>query len=126
MIYTKELIIPANTLVTSPFSDTLGLVDGVVSEVNIMFPLGCKGLVGVRVYDFEHIVWPSNPDKWLVADGETIHWTDDYTLAGAPNTLTLEGYNNDDSYEHTVYFRFVVLETAKANILQKLLALWQG
>lgn len=126
MIYTKEITIPANTLVTSPYNDTLKVVDGVITEVNILFPSGCRGLVGVRIYDYKHIVWPSNPDAWIIADNETVEWMDDYTMAGLPNTLTLEGYNNDDSFEHTIYFRFVVIEPAKANVLQKLLAIWQG
>ena len=126
MIYIKELDVPANTTIDNPCNVELGLVQGVITEVNILFPIGCRGLVGVRIYDFEHIVWPSNPDHWLIADGETIEWQDDYMMSGYPNVLRLEGYNLDDSYTHTVYFRFVALPLEKANILQKLLSLWKG
>lgn len=119
MIYVTELTIPANTSVDIPMRISLSVVDGIISEVNVLFPDGCKGLVGVRVYDYEHIIYPSNPDHWLIADDETIIWSDDYTLSGAPFELGLEGYNLDDSYSHTIYFRFVVIEAAKANVINK-------
>ncbi len=126
MIYLHELTIPAQTSKASAVTAEVSVVEGVITEVNILFPLGCKGLVGVQVKDWQHIVWPTNPDLWLIADGETIHWSDDYELSGNPHTLTVRGYNEDDSYPHTIYFRFVVMEKERANLLQKLLALWQG
>ena len=119
MIYVKELTIPANTAAEVPERASLALVDGIISEVNILFPPGCRGYVGVRVYDYEHIIYPSNPDHWLIADGETIKWSDDYELSGSPFELGLEGYNLDDSYAHTIYFRFVVIEAAKASVINK-------
>jgi len=119
VIYVEELTIPAQTTKEVCVRVPLPVVDGVISEVNVLFPDGCKGLVGVRIYDYEHIIYPSNPDHWLIADDEVIHWSDDYQMSGSPFELGLEGYNLDDSYEHTIYFRFVVIEASKASVMNK-------
>ncbi len=119
MLYATQLTIPANTTEANPATVDLGMVPSVIKEVQILFPTGCKGLVGVRVKDWEHIIFPNNEDSWIVADGETVDWYDDQPLAGNPNTLTLEGYNSDDTYPHTIYFRFATIEAEKASLSDK-------
>lgn len=118
MLYVKPLTIPKNTSKAEPASVQLVCTAGKVTEVEILFPSGCMGLVGVRIRDFEHIVWPTNPDEWLIASGETVEWDEDYDLAGTPWTLTLEGYSDDDTYPWTIYFRFAVMEIGKAALVK--------
>jgi hypothetical protein len=120
MLYVTSLTIPAQTPVASPASTTLVVTAGQITEVEILFPPGCKGLVGVRVKDFEHVIFPTNPDEWVISDDDTVDWNEDYLLAGAPWTLTLEGYNDDDTFSHTIYFRFAMMGLEKVSLLGKL------
>ena len=113
MLFVKPLTIPANTSSGVPASVSLVCTAGRVTEVEILFPPGCQGLVGVRVKEFEHIVWPTNPDEWLIANDETIAWDEDFDLSGLPWMLTIEGYNDDDTFPHTIYCRFAMMEARK-------------
>lgn len=119
MLFVKPLTISANTASTSPFSEVLVCSPGKVIGVEMLFPPGCVGLVGVRVKEFERVIWPTNPDEWIIADGETVEWQEDHDMIGAPWALTLEGYNDDDTFDHTIYFRFAMLEVGKISLANK-------
>ena len=66
MIYVAQLSIAASTLPTSPTIEDLCVTRGLVYKLEVQFPSGCQGLVGVSIYDGAYQVWPSTPDKWFV------------------------------------------------------------
>jgi hypothetical protein len=109
MFYEFALTIPANTPATSPLEQTVQLSPGTISYVEIQFPRGTVGLVHVRVRRTLHQVWPTNPDGDIAAEGVNVSWSDDYDLSEPPFELTLSGYNLDDSFPHTITFRFQVV-----------------
>lgn len=108
MIYEFDLAIPRNTAVASPATLTAAMVFGTIERVEFQFPAGCAGLVGIQVYDRAHQVWPSNPDVWFVSDDYVIAFNESYDLMSLPFQLELRGYNLDDTYTHTIAFRFGV------------------
>ncbi len=103
MIFVKALTIPAGTAIIDAIESAIACTPGKVIEVEITFPAGCVGLVGVKVKDWEHVIWPSNPESWFIADGYTITWNEDYNLLGSPHILKVVGYNLDDTFPHTIY-----------------------
>ena len=113
MISHFSLSLPANTLKGNPKVLDIELPVGVIHKIDIIFPHGCYGLVGVAVYQGIHLVWPSYSDEWFCADGETISFEEFYEVKKGLTTFTLKGYNEDDTYSHTILFRFGVLKKSE-------------
>jgi hypothetical protein len=113
MLFVEELTIPANTPITAPARVTIGLAPGTITEISVLFPPKKGVFVGVRLLRFERVQWPTNPDKWIIADGESVDWGEDYDLLDEPYELHLEAYNTDDTFAHTVYLRIAVLEVGR-------------
>lgn len=102
MIYTADLVIPPNTYPVLPVSTYLYVSYGVVTQVWIRWRWGAGNLAGVRISREGSAVWPYNPDAWLSSLSLETTWNEEYLLAGEPFYFLIEGYNLDDSYQHTV------------------------
>ena len=103
MSYSKQLEIAASTTKSDPASTTIQIPPTLVDRVEITFPSGCVGLVGVRFQFQGRVVWPYNPDGWFRGNGQTVIFSPNIELIDQPNILVIEGYNDDDAYGHTVY-----------------------
>ena len=108
MLFDYELTVPANTPAGSPVSDEVIVGPGAITRVEVQFPDGCAGLVHARVRRWGHQLFPTNVDGWLTANGYVIAWDDDADVSEPPLTVTIEAYNLDDTYQHTLTFRFGV------------------
>jgi hypothetical protein len=94
--------------------DVLRLTRGIVKRVEVVFPRGCAGLVGVRIFRGPVQVIPLNAPAWLDTDGETISINTEIDLSVNPYELEVRGYNLDDTYSHTIRFRFELELMGKA------------
>lgn len=108
MFYEYELEIPQQTLESDPEMLEIILPKGVIKRVNICFPDGCFGLAKVKIIHNEFKIFPSNPKAWFAWNNYCIEFDEDYELKESFNLLRLYGYNDDDSYLHTITFRFGV------------------
>lgn len=84
------------------------LVRGIVQPLEVIFPPGPAGLVGVRAYQGSHQLVPQRDTTWLTGDGITYPHATPIDLLAAPYTITVEGYNEDETYDHTIIFRFSI------------------
>lgn len=109
MFYEYALTIPANTPATALTESEVTLDVGRIVGVELQFPRGCVGLVHAAVRRELHQLWPTNPDGFITAEEARISWQEDLDFTEPPYTLTLVGYNEDDSFPHTVTFRFNLL-----------------
>lgn len=91
-----------------PVRVQIPLVRGIVQPLEVVFPPGPAGLVGVRAYQGSHQLVPQRDTKWLIGDGITYPHHTPINLLSPPYVITLEGYNEDETYEHTIIFRFTV------------------
>jgi len=102
MIYQAALPIPAQT----DFMDRLGLAftmpRGTITRLSILFPSGCAGLAHIRIMHNEYQVWPTTPGQSFIGDGNYMVFDETYTLPDAWNYIRVEGWNEDDSYQHTI------------------------
>jgi len=89
--------------------NVLRLTRGIIKRTQIVFPRGCAGLVGVRIFRFSVQVIPSNYPAWLDTDGETITVESEIDLMENPYEVEVRGYNLDDTYQHTIRFRFEIV-----------------
>lgn len=112
MFYEHAVTTPANTPKASPLQTEIVLAPGVVRFVELQFPRGCVGLVHARIRDELHQVWPTNPDGDIASDDARIAWSEEWPITNVEGRLILETWNDDDSFPHTVTFRFNVLEEA--------------
>lgn len=99
--------IPAGTAIATPASLSLFSRDAEVVELEILFPPGPSGLVGVSVWHSNEQIIPATRGQWVVTDSETIRWT----LSGYPTGASwqVRGYNLD-VYPHTIYMRLLLQE----------------
>ena len=105
MLYVLALTIPANTAEAAPYEEDLKLTDGVITHVEVEFPAGCQGLVHSSARQAIHQVFPTNPDGNLCSDNHVIVWNDYEDLDTDPRILTIGGWNDDDTYDHTITWR---------------------
>jgi len=110
VFYDFSFTIPANTPQNSPAELRCKLTQGITHRVEISFPPGCAGLVYLQIFDNAHQVYPTNPGGSFKTDSYTIAFNDYYELKSEPYTLRLVGWNEDDTYDHTLEVRFGILE----------------
>lgn len=102
-----DVTIPPGTPASAPLSTPMPYSDGIPVEVEIVFPTGCSGLVGVRLdYAAVQLV-PHRPGVWIRGSGEPVKWP----LTGMPtgSGWVLTGYNTG-AYPHTLQIRFLLDE----------------
>lgn len=109
-IETFDVTIPRGTAIASPLVTPLQFNQGLVTQIEIVVPPGPSGLMGFRIRHSGEPVIPYNRDNWIIADNEPIKWP----LSGFPigAAWDIQGYNTD-VYDHTLYLRFLVSETAR-------------
>lgn len=113
MLYSFALTIPANTPATAPEELEVELVPGIIHRVEVQFPFGVLAFAHVQVLRGVHQAWPSNPDADLASEGAIIGWDEHYELPVGETILTLRGWNLDDTWDHTITFRFAVFEETR-------------
>lgn len=96
-------------LPTDPTREQVPLVRGIIQPLEVIFPPGPAGLVGVRAYQGSHQLVPQRDTRWLVGDDITYPHYTPINLLSSPYVITLEGYNEDEEYDHTIIFRFTVI-----------------
>jgi hypothetical protein len=103
--------VPAGTLNTAPATFDVSFPPRVVTEIEVLVPPGPRGEVGFQVAMAGKQVIPDTEGAFIVTDDEVIHWP----LDGQPDSGAWQviAYNTG-TYNHTLYFRFLVDLTQQA------------
>lgn len=109
MFYDYSFTIQANTREDDPKRQDILLHQGIIHRVEIGFPAGCAGLAHLQIKHGLHQAWPTNPDGSFNDNDHSIPFNDYYPLWGQPPILTLHGWNEDDTYPHTIEVRLGIL-----------------
>lgn len=125
MLHEVAVEIPANTPAASPAEATALLNRGVVTGVQVQIPSGCMGLARAQIWRGASQIWPSTPGAYFSGDGDVIRWFDDYEMADEPLFFTIRAWNIDDTYSHTLTFRFELVSLVLAEQRRGLPALIQ-
>ena len=112
MYYEYRLTIASLAARGSPATLQVALSPGRLVAVAVQFPRGCVGLVHTRAIRSDHQLYPSNIDGDVSAEGASVTWAEDLVLDDDPYLLRLEGWSDDDTYAHTLSWRFNVLPMA--------------
>lgn len=124
MFYSFDVTVPALTTEASAVEQTAEMVPGLIHRVELQFPKGCVGLVKARVWHAAHQLWPSNPGGSIASDGFLVAWDERWELAEEPMRLRLQVWNDDDTFAHTLTFRFALAEAPLPAPVGPELAVW--
>lgn len=103
LVHSFAAVIPAGTPQAAPVTIALPFADALVRQIDIEFPPGPRGTVGVRLTTAGLQVYPVIVGQWLVSDGRVFTFVPpDDTAVSAWN---LTGYNTGQ-YNHTIYALF--------------------
>ncbi|KKK75785.1 hypothetical protein LCGC14_2870220, partial [marine sediment metagenome] len=84
MLYAADLIIPADTSKSNLATLDVSLVVGVIEQVEIQIPFGCRGMVHTRALRGASQVFPSGPDQTFKGNGSPVRWDEHYELTDEP------------------------------------------
>lgn len=104
MAYSERLVIPANTTEAAPAIIEIPILPITVKTVEITFPSGCVGLVGVWIEYQNRQIWPNNLEARFRGNDQALRFSPGIELKEPPFSLALRGINEDDTFSHTIYF----------------------
>ena len=110
MLYSYDLVLPANTTKTAPVTLDCPVSPGILSRVVVVFPSGHAGLTHLRIMQWSHQLYPTNEDGSLSGDGEVLDWPEELELRDSPLVFRLVGWNDDDTYQHTITVRLDIIK----------------
>lgn len=129
MLFKTTLTIPANTSKSSPAKIYHPVARGVITAWFVGFPPGCAGLVHVAIYRHERRILPEGAGDSLYWNDLMFHIRESFEIAAKPYELRVEGWSDDDSYEHRVFVGVEmqkIPEETTESLLQRLLTALVG
>lgn len=112
MLYSKQITLTAGKTEATATKSYFQVNKGVISNVWVTFPAGCAGLVKLRIYSEGHPFLPVNIDNYLRGDNITFQFPVMFEILEEPMLLTVEAWNEDETYAHTVDVLFLILPKA--------------
>lgn len=109
MLYSLDISIPANTPRTALLVSELQLCGGVIKRVWIRWRYGSASLCGCRIMRESRQIWPTDLTQWFISCPTDVVFDEYYELSDVPYSVTIEAYNNDDTYPHSLWVAFSVM-----------------
>ncbi len=100
------LTIPKSTTQVSYLSYNLDLPIGRINRVWVESPRGCSGLAGLQVFHGVQQIFPLPAGVWFRSDNSVLSFALTHDMTYEPFQLQLRGYNDDDTYSHTLWISF--------------------
>jgi len=105
-----DIDVPADTAEEEPVEQHLKLTYGVITKIEVKFPVGCNGLVKVRLDRGGVLnILPWNPDEWCTGDDESVSYNKHLPLDDTPFSLNVTACSPGTTYDHTVTVRVEIL-----------------
>lgn len=101
MLYVKDINIPAKTPADNPVEAEVEIEEKVIVLFQVYFPPGCCGLAKVSFWYGDEMISPKHDYQWIHGDSALITDIRFWTAPEKPCTITIKGYNEDDTYPHT-------------------------
>lgn len=105
MIYTANITTLKDTARTDLKKTVIHVTKGLVYKVEIYFPAGSAGLMGIAVFDGLYQVWPSSVGEFFIGEDHVISFDDMYLKESAPYEFQCYTFNLDETYAHGVSVR---------------------
>lgn len=109
MLFTADILVETEHIVTNKKVETLVIAHGIISWVSVLFPPGCHGMVHCVILHHEHQIAPSTEGMTMIGDGIPIEWNEYYESYQPPYELKAKLWGVDCEHDHTVTIRVAVL-----------------
>ena len=109
MLFTWDILIPVAKTVNDPVYQDLYLAHGIITWVSVLFPPGCTGCTHCTIHHYAKQIFPSVESMDLSGDTFPIEWNEYYEMYAEPYLLKFIGWNEDDTYPHTISVRIAIL-----------------
>jgi hypothetical protein len=109
MLYSEHITFPYGQTENTATRRYFKVNRDVIHTIWIAFPPGCAGLVKIKIYHEGHPFVPSQKTEYIIGDNYTFQIPVFYEILGAPEQITVEGWNEDDTFNHTISFYFLIL-----------------
>jgi len=119
--YFFKLTIPANTPEDQPAVTTVEVEGEVLDELAYLIPRGWSALAHFSLFYGIKQIYPKEPGTWVTGDRLYRQVPIKWRLPESPCKLTLKGYNEDDTYPHTIYMWLLLTTIAEARPWQVLI-----
>lgn len=113
MVFVKSVTTVKDTLESSPLESFIDVARGLLYRSQIVIPPGPSGLVGIKIFEGGHQMFPVSRDEWLTGDNETVDFGDLYYITTTKTRLRILTYNLDDTYSHKLIVRLGVVVRAE-------------
>ena len=117
MLFSQRIAIPANTTKLAPVRIMIPACEGTITKVIVRWRWGSGNLCGARVLYSEYQVWPRSKTQWFVSNTQDIEFDENLQITDHPHFFELEGYNEDDSFPHTVEVSINILRKSDGGTL---------
>lgn len=104
MIFSGSIAVDAGKSKDDPKVERLKITQGVITQINIMFPPGCAHEVCITFNRALHQIYPSNPDGFFIGDGVNISGEVFHYVKADPFELQVKGWAPNATYDHTIFF----------------------
>ena len=101
MLFQASITIPKNTTKAAPTVVMLKIARGIITKIMVRPRPGHAALAHLVIRHHEHQIAPSTEDMEFHGDAFPIDWEEYYESYQPPYELKLQGWNDDDTYEHT-------------------------
>lgn len=108
MLLAYDITLPAGGSSGSLTSAEVKYPPGIVRRVIVIVPDGCADLVRLHIRKNIHKLWPLNEDGYFRGNDARYEIEEELELTDPPHELVLEGWNEDDTYEHTLLVYLVI------------------
>jgi len=128
VLFEASIAIPANTVSTAPTTVILKIAHGIISKIMVRPRPGHAALAHCVIRHHEHQIAPSTEGMDFAGDTFPIDWEEYYESYQPPYELKIQGWNDDDTYEHTfdifvaVLPRKGIIATAVADAISNILS----
>jgi len=112
MLYAKHVSFPYGKTEATKTQARFHINKGWIYRAWLIFPPGCVGLVKVRILHQGHPIIPVNKTDYVKADNYVFELPMFYEVPEEPYQITFEGWNEDDTYDHTITLMLLVLPKA--------------
>lgn len=100
------LAIPKSTAQANYLSFNLDLPIGRINRLWLEFPRGVSGLAGIQIYRGVTQIFPLPAGVWFRSDNAIFNFAFSHDMTTEPYFIELRGYNDDDTYQHTIWIGF--------------------
>lgn len=104
MFFDFDLTVPANTSKDNPVTLVCPVILGTITQAVVFIPPGSNGLAHLKIQWGLRQLFPSNEEGDFSQAGIALAWPENISLDAEPAELRMVGWNDDDTFDHTLHF----------------------